>query len=213
VLKKRLFWIYFLTIFFILGFTIYFRTFIYSYAILPFAQFFWAIFRMFAGLNQKVYWYLLVVLIIFLTYRIIYSLPKSTQDKYSNELNTSKSREQFWLKTISSAIDNREGSREYLRWQLAQLFLSASNLSPLAKVENPKILLMGVQPPLPTKLLSLFQECDDEYKKRFPGVDLVFAFMWWKKYQSRDAACNEINEILQSMEDYLEIDYENEPSR
>lgn len=216
-MKKQWSWIYLLLLCLIIGSAFYFRAFLYFYVISPFAQFSWAIYRIFASLDQEVYWFLLIGLIIFFGYRSIYSIPAGTQDKYAAALNSQKNREHFWLKAISTAIENGEGSREFLRRQFGQLFLSASNLSMRAKDDDTKTLLLSVQPPLPTELLSLFQESDRESKKRFRGVDSAFdkyvlQNMWWKKRQARAANYKEVNEILQSMEIYLEIDHENEPN-
>jgi hypothetical protein len=214
VIKKWLFWIYILSFVFILGSAIYFWSLVFPNVILPTAQFFWAIYRIFASVNQRVYWVILVGIIVLLAYRVIFSIPKDIQDKYVTELDKPVRREQFWLETISNAIKNGEGSRIFLRRQLGQLFLSASNLNALSKTEDIEIALLNLQPPLPTNLLLLFKKGGDGHEKRLHTVDFTFARhifdgMWWRRKRMAEVTYKNIDAILQSMEEYLEIDHEN----
>lgn len=213
MVKKRLFRTYILISVLILGSGICFRSFLFPNVILPMAQFFWAIYRVFASVNQRVYWLLLVGMVLYLAYRVIFSIPKETQDKYLTELDKPKGREQFWLETISNAIENGEDSREFLRRQLGQLFLSASNLSALSKNGGVEKALLNVQPPLSSNLLSLFKESANEDKKRFHSagfafVRRMFQGLWWSRRRMAEASYKEIDTVLRSMEKYLEIDHE-----
>lgn len=215
MVKKQLFWIYILIFLLILVSAVYFRSFIFPYVISPVAQFLWAIYRIFASVHQRVYWLLLVGLIILLAYRVIFSIPRDFQDKYLSELSKPIGREQFWLKVISRAIKQGEDSHEFLRRQLGQLFLSASNLSALTKTGAIEKSLRNAQPPLPTNLLSLFRESYGGDEKRSIRVDFAFARhvfqgIWWRRKRMAKARYKEIDTILKSMENYLEIDHENE---
>ena len=205
--KKWLTWIYILVFIVFLGAAFYFRSFLFANLILPVAQFFWAIYRVFASVNQGVYWVLLVGLVIFLAYRILFSIPKEAQDKYLAEAEKAVGREQFWEEAISKAIKNEEGAREFLHRQFGQLFRSASNLGIAANGEDPQIALSNLQSSLPPKLLSLLLDGSNEDKKRFPFQ------RWRNRRRSAKIARNEIEATITIMEDYLEIEHENEPHR
>lgn len=218
MLKRRSFWIYILLSFFILASALYFRAFVSLYFISPLAQFFWAVYRLFASVHQKVYWFLLVGLIVFLAYRIIFFASKEPENRDTDELDKPKRREQFWVKTISNAINNEGDAREFLRRQLGKLFLSACNLNVQTETGGVETVLLNMQPPLPIKLLSLINPSDGEHAKHAESVNFAFArhmfqLLWWRKKQMREAIYKDIAETIQSMEDYLEIDHENEPSR
>lgn len=217
MLKNRSFWIYILLTFFILASAVYFHAFVYLYLISPLAKLFWVVYRLFASIHQRVYWFLLVGLIVFLAYRIVFFVSKEPVDKDTEGLDKPKRREQFWVKTISNAINNEDDSREFLRRQLGQLFLSASNLRAQFRMDEAETILLNVQPPLPTKLLFLLNQSEGE-PVRTKGVDFTFArrvfqSLGWRKARMRKVIYNDIAEILQSMEDYLEIDHEKESSR
>ena len=205
--KKWLTWIYILVFIVFLGTAIYFRSFLFPNLILPVAQFFWAIYRVFVSVNQRVYWVLLVGFVIFLAYRILFSIPKEAQDKYLAEAEKPVRREQFWLETISKAVKNKEGARELLHRQFGQLFRSVSNLHIATNGEDPQIALSNLQASLPPKLLSLLSDGSHEDKKRFPVQ------RWWTRKRSAKLARKEIEATITMMEDYLEIKHEDEPHR
>ena len=207
VTKKWLLWIYLLVFIVFLGAAFYFRLFLFANLILPAAQFFWLIYRVFASVNQRVYWALLVGLVIFLTYRILFSMPKETRDKYDVEANKPEGREQFWLETISKTIKNEEGARELLHRQLGQILRSASNLRIATNRDNPQTDLSNLRASLPPKLFSLLLDESLEDNKRF------LVQRWWDRKRSAKITCKDIEATITMMEDYLEIKHENEPRR
>jgi len=202
----------FLILFLLVSLIVIFRSFLMAYIFEPVALLCWVVWRIVSGVDQNIYWIVLIVICIILVIRLIFYKNDKPPNSAYNYTYKPLNRVEYW-QTIIMDSDLGKNESEYLRDRLKELLIIVITQGERSDSADTAEIIGNGNASLPLAAHRYLFPSRGEHGMFSLNQQRNFMFLvprwlrgWTRKFFHQDHSL--VDEILKWMETELEINYE-----